>query len=433
MHIGFDDTDSPGGMCTTYLGFRLAGALRDMGARFLDYPRLVRFNPNIPWKTRGNGAVGLKISTDNPGAVKKKAARMVRENSQVNDGANPAVVFYESGDVPESITEFSRAALWRLIGRSQAKRFVRQNNLESFYFGNGQGLVGAVGVIGYEFGDATLELLRYRKKEKFGTPRKISADSVRRMQEATYPGTFGSYDEKKRRVMIAPHGPDPVLYGIRGDDPAVLLRASKMIRCAERPGGYMLFKSNQGTSDHLRNGLDAKDLRPYASGTLEGTIQSRPVTERGGHVFFSLRCSGGAVRCAVYKESGMARHIAELNAGDRVRVGGGVRKASKRHPRVLNVEFVDVTGLVRGRRMANPLCAGCKKRMKSRGSGQGFACAQCGAQGASKIAEAVERKIKAKTYMPVISAQRHLTRPRQRIKKRNEAPFGGSVRWFSVR
>ena len=27
----------------------------------VDYPRLVRLNPNVPWKTRGNGAVALTL------------------------------------------------------------------------------------------------------------------------------------------------------------------------------------------------------------------------------------------------------------------------------------------------------------------------------------------------------------------------------------
>jgi len=65
IHIGFDDTDSPKGMCTTYLAYRLVNLLKKEHVDFLDYPNLIRFNPNIPWKTRGNGAVGIKISTKN--------------------------------------------------------------------------------------------------------------------------------------------------------------------------------------------------------------------------------------------------------------------------------------------------------------------------------------------------------------------------------
>ena len=36
------------------------------------------------------------------------------------------------------------------------------------------------------------------------------------MQEKTFPYTFNSFDTKKGRILIAPHGPDPVFYGVRG-------------------------------------------------------------------------------------------------------------------------------------------------------------------------------------------------------------------------
>ena len=72
LNIGFDDTDSPKGMCTTYLAFKIVNYLKKEKVQFLDFPKLVRFNPNIPWKTRGNGAVGLKIETNYPEKIKKK-------------------------------------------------------------------------------------------------------------------------------------------------------------------------------------------------------------------------------------------------------------------------------------------------------------------------------------------------------------------------
>lgn len=58
LHIGLDDTDSPNGMCTTYLGALLYRELSRFGEP-VDLPKLIRLNPNIPYKTRGNGAVSL--------------------------------------------------------------------------------------------------------------------------------------------------------------------------------------------------------------------------------------------------------------------------------------------------------------------------------------------------------------------------------------
>ena len=79
LNIGFDDTDSPKAMCTTFLAYKLVNSLKQDNVKFLDYPRLIRFNPNIPWKTRGNGAVSLKIQTNNPTLVKNKVKKFIRK------------------------------------------------------------------------------------------------------------------------------------------------------------------------------------------------------------------------------------------------------------------------------------------------------------------------------------------------------------------
>ena len=47
LHIGFDDTDSLKGGCTTYLALRIIELLAPL-VNFIDYPRLIRNNPNIP-------------------------------------------------------------------------------------------------------------------------------------------------------------------------------------------------------------------------------------------------------------------------------------------------------------------------------------------------------------------------------------------------
>ena len=61
LHIGIDDTDSPDGMCTTFLASQIINKFEDNGIEIIDYPRLIRLNPFARFKTRGNGAVGLKI------------------------------------------------------------------------------------------------------------------------------------------------------------------------------------------------------------------------------------------------------------------------------------------------------------------------------------------------------------------------------------
>ena len=64
MHIGIDDTDSTRKGCTTHITALLVEELEKLNVKFLDYPNLIRLNPNVPWKTRGNGALCVRIEYD---------------------------------------------------------------------------------------------------------------------------------------------------------------------------------------------------------------------------------------------------------------------------------------------------------------------------------------------------------------------------------
>ena len=430
LHIGFDDTDSPKGMCTTFLAFRIVNTLKNEKVEFLDYPYLIRFNPNIPWKTRGNGAVALSIKTKKPEKIKKIVKKLVTKYSDTKGGANPGLVFYENDIIPNNFSEFSKLALWKLIHRNYAKSFVRQNNLETLSLGNGQGLVGAIGAIGYKFHDHTFELLSYRKKNYLGKKREIDKESVKKMQEKTFPDTFNSYDNRKNRIMITPHGPDPVFYGLRGEKISSLLDASQMITTNENLKGYLTFKTNQGTGDHLKNEIDITELKPYTSGTIIGKVSKKPKMHPGGHVIFSVSKSGKELQCAVYEPTKMTSIALSLLVGDKVRIGGGIRKATKNFPRVLNVEFIEILKLKKDLILENPLCKKCNKRMKSKGKNQGFQCKKCGKKVSKKILLENPRKLDEKMYLPAISAHRHLTRPFQRMNRINqEEKFDSKIPW----
>ena len=430
LHIGMDDTDSIHGMCTTYLAYRMVHELADM-AEFLDYPRLVRLNPNIPYKTRGNGAVSISVRTDYPDRVRDAALYMIKQYSDTEHGANPGLAICACDPTPAGLGEFADAALCRLVRLDEARRFASRYNLETFHMGSGRGLVGAMSAISYRFVDCTAEMLCYRRPEMFGTQRTISAESVRKMQEHSYPDTFGSYDTRHRRILMAPHGPDPVFYGLRGEDPASLYEASKLVKFDETLEGHMIFRSNQGTGDHLRNAIPP-DTPPFASGTLHGTISQDPVMHRGGYVTFVLVSSGMHVPCIVYRPTDLSGTVMELTAGDEIIAGGGIRRATSRHPRILNVEFVEIIRLVQKQILQNPQCARCNKSMKSKGAGQGFGCIRCGNSAPSKVMRQIPRSIKKRTYLPAQSAHRHLTRPAQRRGLTNKITFDDSLRWFAV-
>ena len=432
IHIGFDDTDSPKGMCTTYLAYRLIKSLKKEHVDFLDFPNLIRFNPNIPWKTRGNGAVAIKISTKKPEKIKKMVKQLVSKYADTKNGANPGLVFFEQEKIPKHFSQFSTKALWKLIKRNDAKSFIKKNNIESFYLGNGQGLVGAIGAISYQFSDNTFELLSYRNKSKFGLKRNIDKKLVKEMQDKTFPHTFNSYDNQKEKILISPNGPDPVFFGVRGENPSILITAAESIKPQEKLDGYLIFKSNQGTGDHLKNKIDVDSFEPYTSGTIEGTIESPPIVLRGGHVFFSINSKEKKINCCVYKPTRITHVAKNLIKGDRILIGGGVRRASKNFDRIFNIEFLRPLHLEEHLTFRNPFCKSCNKRMKSKGVNQGFQCNKCGKKSKNKIGITIPRAISKKMYIPSVSAHRHLTKPIQRFDKINQKNhFDEKIQWCS--
>ena len=432
LHIGIDDTDSPKGMCTTFLAYKIINRLKKENVDFLDFPNLVRFNPNIPWKTRGNGAVGFKISTSNPKKIKNLVKKFVEQYSDVKNGANPGLVFCQDENIPDEFLKLSSDAMWKLIHRNEAKKILSKYNLDFFYLGNGQGLVGATGVIGYNFEDETYELLSYRKSSQFGKKRFLDKSKVKEMQEKTYPNTFNSFDSKKNKVLLMPHGPDPVFYGVRGEDSKTLISASKMLQPKEKLDGYMIFKSNQGTGDHLKNEIDVNDFLPYTSGKLEGVVNSKPTVTKGGHVFFSIIVKNIKIHCAVYKPTQITEIAKELIIGDILKVGGGIRKATKTYPRTLNLEFIEILKLEKKYKLVNPFCQKCKKHMKSKGKNQGFQCVRCKNTSIHKNRQFITRSVKEQIYIPDVSAHRHLTKPIQRMnQKLKREKFNPNSLWIT--
>ena len=100
MFLGMDDTDSPDGMCTTYLGAMLAENLRRAGYTVGEM-RLVRLNPNVVWKTRGNAAVCLEISGGTPEEVFDSACRLVEEFAEFGcENTNPGIVVVNERNGP---------------------------------------------------------------------------------------------------------------------------------------------------------------------------------------------------------------------------------------------------------------------------------------------------------------------------------------------
>ncbi len=343
--VGLDDTDSRRGYCTTYLAYRIAS---DLGGvlSVLPYPRLVRLNPNIPFKTRGNAAVCLPIETSDPGRAFERICSTAARFSDAEGGANSGVVFVEGKELTARLEPVYLDALAGVVNIHRVRNLLREWGVRFWTQGNGMGLIGATCSMAFdERFDHTFELISYRLKENWGRPRVIEASSVRDMDARTFPHTFNNYDYQKRKVLIAPHGPDPVFAGIRGDSPRAVHQAFEMIAHDEELDGHMVYVSNQHTDAHLAKELNWK---VFSSGWVTGKVDHTEVGP-GGHVYVSLHSDRRRPICAVYEPTGDLRRMARtLRKGDMIKAYGGVRKPTTVHHKVLNVERIDVLSLARG-------------------------------------------------------------------------------------
>lgn len=423
--VGVDDTDSLRGYCTTFLATELVSELTE-DFDLIGYPRLVRLNPNIPWKTRGNGAVAFRIgrgrgepfqigsiggrdqrayprgvpaSPDE--ALEARLSRGVEHWSDLEaEGTNPGLVLLRQKPAPALYWEAVRG----IVRMNQAHRAVRGRG-RTVTWKSGRGIIGAAAACAWRPHDRTWEVIAYRDPSRWGTVRQINAPSVRRMDKS-FPSTFNNYDYASERVVIAPSTPCPVLFGIRGDDPDVLPAAMRAIR-GETPERWLLYETNQGTDDHVMRGPASE---PRTAGIFTGTVRSWPRTIRGGHVVFRL----DAWAVAAYEPSKQFRDtVRRLAPGDRVRAMGSLRET----PRTVNLEKLLIERLTSlQRKTGNPRCPACGVRMKSTGHDAPYRCRKCGRRRdrGDGLYTTVRRDISPGWYEPPVGSRRHLSRPLRR-------------------
>ena len=417
LHIGIDDTDSEKGGCTTYTAAVLFQELLGRGFKPSDFPWLVRLNPNIPWKTRGNGALAIHFFIDEEQIedVHRIAMETVDKTTVASaHGTDPAIAFLK-GQVPRALREYSTRALHDVLSVREARAVARRAGAEVHALMGVRGLIGSLAAIGadLESVEHTFEIIAYRISENLGYPRRIDHDSVKLMNSKYGNRTFNNLDSESGRVLVSPHGLDPVLLGIRGYSPNDVLDAFKELQLNEEIERVMIFRTNQGTDAHLGKTRKAVDLKPHQSGALTGRVDDVPRVLRGGHVIFRLRDDSGLIDCAVYRPTGsLAMAARDLLPGDTVRVYGGVRRWREGTP-TLNVEKLEVLHMVEKIQHANPMCSSCGGRCESMGRGQGLRCKKCGQRNeyASKIQVRQERHLQSTIYVPPPRARRHLTMP----------------------
>ena len=417
VHIGIDDTDSPRMGCTTYIAALLVEKLYRLGASFIDYPNLIRLNPNVPWKTRGNGALCLRIRCNNLTLeeIEETVIEAVEENADLDyEGTDPGIVFLE-GNITSELKEFARKTIQEVVKMEEALKLIKALKAEAIGFKKCRGIIGGLAAIGETLdGDHTYELIAYRKAENRGKPRKVEVSSIFEMNEKTKPFTFNNIDEENGRILITPRGPDPVLYGIRGESPEIVKLAHELIRCEEPIERWVIFRTNHGTDAHLKRVKTISEVKPYNPVIVQGRVSKQPRTIAGGHVVFAISDETGEVDCAAYEPTGSLRDVVRnLNVGDLVEVYGGVRPASSKHSVTINLEKIRVLDLAPKVVHQNPLCPKCGRRMESMGRGKGFRCRKCGFRSSTlkKVPIEVERNLKVGLYITPPRSQRHLTKP----------------------
>jgi len=468
-----DDTDSREGGCTTYLLTRALEICRDSGYNCHFFPGLVRLNPNIPYKTRGNGAVVFCVSRGNTGkqdilitgaigeepvtslcsetktatflddhdrALFQKLKRLVDEESSKGcEGTNPGLVVTSDAF---GISHYIRAVR-EIYPLEKAITTLDQKRNSLYYgIGSGRGIVGCLGALGWYQNyrpkrlDHTYELISYRKPECWGTKRNVEPEPVISL-DRELPETFNNYDPINDKPLIYPNTPCPVLFGIRGNDFRELHRTLGILDTGEMER-WQLFVSNQGTDDHLVPTFLGK-IDNYGSVITEGTVLESSFTIKGGHVFIKIGDGENSIYAAAFEPTKSFRNIVRaLRPGDRVRLHGGVKGDDKEADaasmgmrpaladgfvKVINLEKLELllktTELTK---ISNPICPVCKTKMKSMGKGVGYRCRNCrikaGEEDASygELSRPLEE---GRIYEVDGVARRHLSKPLNRIGKEN--------------
>ena len=409
LHIGIDDTDSPEGMCTTYLVCHIINELKEVGIEIVGFPRLIRLNPFARFKTRGNGGVAFKILNDEKADMAKKIVLKEVEKLAMFDcdNTNPGVVFYDGEITPEMI-DYSFKAIYSFITIDEAEEFGKSIGCELHKFKKGRGIIGSIAAIGLPLGDFTYELLAYRIPENYGTKRHIDYDSVYLMDEETFPETFENIDYDEKYIAIEPKTPCPVLYGIRSNTVGALKKAKEIVKVEEPIYDYCIFKTNQHTDMHIQKTNNIASMKQFGCYEVVGTVKNKAKIIDGGHMFFHLFDDSGEIECGAYEPTKNFRKlVADLRAGDLIKIFGGIGEQN-----TFNIEKFQVLKL-NDVEYKNPMCE-CGKTMTSAGKNKGFKCKKCGNKIKSnkKVPIKIFRLLKnGQFYETPVSARRHLSKP----------------------
>ncbi|MGB0651733.1 MAG: TiaS agmantine-binding domain-containing protein [Thermoplasmatota archaeon] len=425
MLLAFDDTDGPGGGCTTHALFHALLALPDLAP--LALPRLVRLNPNVPWKTRGNAAVAVPLGHPE-GAQTRIGELQGREILAFPEGrpAEPTPERLEAvwnaldnvaqGDANPAVALLPRplplpwaywAAVRTVVDPPQARADLEASGALLQTRGDDRALVGCAAAAAWPGPPSSYELIAYRQPPQWGKPRAVEPGPLQGLDRAGI--TFHTTDPEEGRLACVPATPCPVLLGLRGRDPEKLrdwgVRA--LGAAAREPiDGWLLWATNQASGDHVTPVEALAEAPELGTVHLAATVAGMPRTRSGGHVLVDLEDPvGRAFQAAAFEPTKKFRDVVRaLRPGDAVEVVGALRDAT------VHLEKLRVVSLAESKvKVANPTCA-CGDRMKSAGADAGWRCPTCGASTSEALVEVEERGVSVGWYEVPVMARRHLHR-----------------------
>jgi tRNA(Ile2)-agmatinylcytidine synthase len=392
-------------MCTTYAAAELAERIREAGGT-VQRRLLVRLNPAVEHKTRGNAA--LAVHTDLDADRARSLARDVLELAQTDDPkTNPGAVVADCAPeaVPPRVAEFTFDAIRERKDPTTATLLTDTTGFARLQDGNGRGLVGALAAVGAwaTLDDWTYEHIAYREPDRWGSDREVDAESVRVAASRHYPAVWDTVDRASGYPVCVPRTPCPILYGIRGDDPDACRAVADAIE-SEPIDRRATFVTNQGTDVHLQDGT-VGIVADDSAYRITGTVATAPETREGGHVFLSIADGGARFQCVAFEPTKRFRdRVRALREGDRVTVCGEVTDGT------LKLEKFAVRELVRTE-PTTPTCPDCGTRMSSAGHNRGYRCRDCATTADGKVDCPVERDLEPGWYEVPPVARRHIAKP----------------------
>ncbi len=404
--IAVDDTDSrERGMCTTYVATRLVQAVRQAGGT-VDRALLVRLNPAVEHKTRGNAALAVHcdlLAGEALGLAENALDRAETDDPRTNPGA--VVVGAAPETVPSAFAAVARRAVREYVDPDEVRAALTDSDAHTVERGNGRGLVGATAATGAwaAFDEWTYECISYRERDRWGTVREVDVDSVHTAADEEYPAVWDTIDREEGTAVCVPRTPCPILHGIRGDDADAVRRVAEAIE-SEPVATRQVFLTNQGTDAHLHTAPVA-DLQAGRAYRTTGTVASAPETREGGHVFLTLDGGDRSVQCVAFEPTKRFRNrVRALWPGDRITACGEVSDGTLKLEKFALRERVETERVV-------PECPDCGRSMESAGADAGYRCRDCSTSADGKVEQPIERDIEKGWYEVPPVARRHIAKP----------------------